>query len=543
MSKPSVKLVKMTSKWKETIDWEGLVNQHLPQSVPDEKQLRNDNLLVVANLTDLRVCQGHFTPSRTWTKIMEDGLMRKGLNRYGMVRMLAMVPSEEAELLNPRTVLNRKKVAFLNESMALHLINVAEAGTNEAKVIQREWDLITKSAARTAQRTADANITIPQGRQRPPIPMAPETNNPGRIPVPYVPRPKVEMHQAYLDLKEDFERYANSTAHGSSSRRRRLSSLRKDLNTRLGQVNQDNRLWYERLQCADMQSAIDSQERALVQAVADPAGDPQEIRELDSRLASMRSKFTERLSKETYLVTNYLHTLTDNRRAALLTGNLDDSVLTWDRRPFEPLHIKDEDMWPDTRPCSILYFEPDVHSRLVRLLTSDSDGRPQPEKIELFVAVIAALGVRASDSLASILEKMFPGRPTVEVIKAVPSLFPYVPKKLRSDHSALASSSSSSSSTSSSSKSKESKTTATATTTPTPSLIDTFDYDLGSVRLRSLPISAITDLASEYIAWPGRPESALQVSRSLGGSLTAFSSGSAAFEYAAGKAAGKVKNL
>ncbi|KAL1968249.1 hypothetical protein VTN77DRAFT_2084 [Rasamsonia byssochlamydoides] len=537
--KPSVQLVKLATKARERIEWESLVTEHLPQSDPsEERRLRNDNLLVVMNFTDLTFNRATFTPSRTWTALLEDCLRRTGFHNYGMVRVLGIMPSEEAELLIPRTVIDRKKAALLSESVALHLVNVAETGSNETYVGVREWELITKSAARAGQRTADANITTPEGRERPSIPMAPETDKPGWIQVPYVPRAKAEAHQTYLDLKEEVEQLESQP---STRRQQHLKKLRLDLIKRRAQVNQDNRLWYQRLQWADRQSAIDSLETALAQAVADPAADLQEVHELGSRLASMRAEYAEQISKESLNIASQIDLLTDNRRAALRTGNLDDAVLPWDRRPFEPLHIiKSEDLWPDTKDCAIIYFEPDPDSSTVQLV-NDPAGRPQHRQIDLFVAIISALGLRANDSVADIVERMFPQRSAVEIIKAVPSLFPHVPKRLTSDYLSLVAAAAGIKKRGRPRR-KVTKDSAPTAITALP-LEDRFEYDLSGVRLRALPISVITDLVREYINWPLRPQSAMQVHRNLGGSITAFNSASMSFDFQAGKAAGKVQNL
>jgi transcription factor 1 len=199
-------------------------------------------------------------------------------------------------------------------------------------------------------------------------------------------------------------------------------------------------------------------------------------------------------------------------------GNLDDAVLLWDRRPFEPLYIKDDETWPPARACSIIYFEPDIHSPTVQALHGEN-GEPRLESIDVYHIIISAIGSRAGESLAELFEKMFPDRATADIIKAIPSLFAYMPKQLSSDDAVWS----------------------TASTSTT--IYDKFKYDPSVVRLRSLPIAVIMDLVKEYMSYPGRPESTLQVNRNLGGSITPYNSGSMHFIFSAGKAAGKVKDL
>ena len=130
---------------------------------------------------------------------------------------------------------------------------------------------------------------------------------------------------------------------------------------------------------------------------------------------------------------------------------------------------------------------------------------------------------------------MFPGRSANDIVKAVPSMFPFASKRLKSaDYQSFPDPSDTVSSSISAKKPNTDKET---------TLEDHFDYDFSHQRVRCLPLHVMTDLILEYIRWPFRPSTPTQINRTLGGSMTTYNLASRAFEFDAGKAGGKVNKL
>lgn len=519
-SKPSFKLVPHKVERLKRIDWTALLKQHFQDLVPIKKSSgRNDNLLVILNLADSKMDMAYFSISRHWLATLEDALNGTGVHNYGMARILLISSPEEAELLIPRRVNDRKKVALMSEALSRHLIVVAETDSNESMNALREWQVMVKSAARTAQRTVEANIATPAERERPPVPAAPDylQNGPHEHGA-YALRARLENDQRYLDVKEALERrkvHTGQTADDQTG----IDNLKAEFQKLENEGRRYDRKTYERLQLVDKWLDIMSVETEFVRVMSETPTNSQRLREINARLAAMKADFSRWILERPEYITRAMNIILDDRQAALgAEDNLDRAALVWDRRPFEPLYVKKSEVWPPGSGCSILYFEPELQSQIVQNLR-DENGKPRSDEIALHSIVIAALGQNGIDSLDTLLEKMFPGRPAVDIIKAVPSLFPYVLKQLASssDESVWSS--------------------------ETTSIYDKFEYDLTHLRLRVLPISVMLDLIAEYSRWPNRPPSLLQVNRDLGGSMSAFNSGSSAFEFTTGKSAGKVKNL
>jgi mitochondrial transcription factor 1 len=527
VNKPSVQFVKLNIQQPKDINWKDLVATHFPHGVIQTRHEVNNNLLFVANLTDRVFSKSYYTPSRTWAALMEDCLRETGLHFRGKVHILSLIPSEHLQLILPRTILERGKAALVTEMVSANLINLGETASNEVYTGQRDWDLITKSAHRVAERSIQATIPCIPQRERPPLLLAPESTDQKGITVPYVPRVRRDMHQGYLDALEEMRRIENRPI--IKKQKEDLRKTHEEFSRRRTQLNQDNKVHYQRLQLAEQVWTIDGLESKFAAAVTNKSSEPEKLEELNRRLVDLKSKLTQSLTEGGDSVSHRGETLVDNRRAALRTGNIDDSILAWDHRPFEPLYIKPEEIFPSDSSFGVLYFEPKLAAETLPSLTSilNMAGPQSTDKnkiIDIFLAVIGTFGTRGRFSIASILGIMFPGRSTNDIVKDIPTLVPFASKRLKST---IAYSSSDASPTNEKPKTLE----------------DHFDYDFSHQRIRCLPLSVMTDLIIEYIKWPFRPNSPAQISRHLGGSMTSYSSASSAFEFDAGKAGGKINKL
>ena len=465
-------------------------------------------------------------------------LDRRGVHSYGMIRVLALLSSTDAELIVPRTVVGRKKSAILTESVALHAFHVAEnTFSNASRLGDKELELVSKSAARVRERTAEQSITVPEGREGPPILMAPEGLSSGRKPSVYVPRMRQEAHQRYLDLLDDIRKLESRPT--SSSVTSKLKEAKRQLKLELSQLNFDNRHWCSKMLLCDQHTTIDRLGSSLFQAVAECDSDPEKVKELDLRIAYLKAELANTRSKNPIRTNVGADFLIDERRAALSTGSLDDSALLWDRRPIEPMRIKPDELYPNTKPCDIIYFHSNAQSPVLQTLI-------QPEFSalpEFFGEIVSAFGARANSPVISMLKVMFPGWSVVDLVKSVPRLARFASKRLRPDYDGLLKAPESETSYSTSDPSGLDNWGSSEETDSVSTTSDYLEYDFSEVRLRSLPFPVLWDLAIEYFKSESRPESALLVNRALGGSITAFNSATESFEFQAGKAVGKISKL
>lgn len=375
-SRPGIILTNIDIPKSGHIDWGALAWNNI--AAPEETakpQTRNDRLLVLANLTD-----NSLDPAATLlARFIEDGLRRTGLQRYGLVRIVACVPPSEGELVLPRTVTDRGRIGMVVEPVTRHLISIAESDANEELLCRRDDRLVKESASTIARQMTAGGIKVPEGRERPPIP-------------------------------EGLGWTSKRPGESRSNEARRLETYSR------------------RMEFADKQTAVDLLEAQITALTVDLHATPQELSL--PQMISLRNQVKQEL--EEGRVSNYESTV-DNRRATRLNSSdlerrgLTKPVLAWDRRPFEPLYIHRGELWPPERELSVLYFEPARKSRIFDALLAP-DGQPRQVEISMYLAVLYSLAKRSSDSLADTLRRMFPTKSIQDTIHDVPSLFYHVPK-------------------------------------------------------------------------------------------------------------------
>lgn len=525
---PSYKIIEILDNRVNEDHWNNVFREHLPEPPPNTADgVINDSLLVLANLTYWVPKGSHFTPSREWAHFMSKALRRLQFHRYGMARIIALLPAEEGHLVMPRTVFDRKRPALLTEATSKVAFNVANSTDGGAWTRLRTWDLMTKSASRAAERAAEQNVKVIPGREQPRILMAPVSADQGKKPAPHVPRVRHDWQQKYMDVLASVkQRQAELEASGTPPQKdKKLTALHQHYKRLEVQLNQDNRRWFGRIQLTEKQAEIDELERELARAAANPQTDPQTLKDLDSKIALMREDWAKMREELDYVVHDRADLYIDEMRAALKTGSLDDAVLLWDRRPFEPLHIEYDEIYPTGVPCTMVYFEPNRDSPLVKTLESMERGRERHDLTDLAEEIISVVGMRNTLSVNDFLNALFPGRPINDIVKAVPGLAALAAKRLKKDFDGSVKGSN------------------PPATDPVYAYQEIIDYDLSGVRIRSIPVLVLWDLILEYSRWPEKATSTRRINTILGGSMTDWQSAIFTFNYNAGKAAGKVQVL
>lgn len=258
---------------------------------------------------------------------------------------------------------------------------------------------------------------------------------------------------------------------------------------------------------AKQQIEITSLEEKLVQAKLDPKTELAELERQNSLLVNMRKEFIEQSSDALIHASRKLPNLVNDYRVALgASGDIKDSRLLWDHRPFEPLYIHPKEVTPKGSGCTIIYNEPEPKERLFEKFAIGNTHDRHDEAVEMALSVVGTFGIRARENVADMLDKLFPGQPPTEIVKLVPELFDFIPKQLRLPIKKDPS---------------EPPSLATSMISITPSFYDEFEYMPDQITLQCLPVSALLGLLRAYLSTPNA-RSFLQVNRSLGGSATLF---------------------
>ncbi|EYE91924.1 uncharacterized protein EURHEDRAFT_463891 [Aspergillus ruber CBS 135680] len=494
-SKPSYDLISLDIHSHR--DWDSVISKHLPEQGPSSgdssgTMTKNDTLLVLASPPPNTSKRNHYTPSRWWSIFLEMCMRQAGFHNYGCVRLLATLPSVEVQNIIPRSVVERKRPALLTESLALHAFELASPMDSGSWTMTKGWDVMTQNAARVSERTAANKIQIPPGREPRAYTLAPESPETGWKPAPYTPRVRTDKLEQLMKLVEG----VSKTSSDRTAKQKRSRALI--------QLNQDNRHAYIRAQLKEKRIQIDQLTKSLSQAAANPKTTSESLKQYTDQIAALSSKIEEVASENHYDTFTHLSGLVDDHRASLHTGNFDDALLHWDRRPFEPLHIDPEELFPQELDRTVLYFEPDANSPAMQIV-KQVDTSKRSNFFQLFEFLTLAFNTRGSMPVSELLTLMFPTRPLHDLIRVIPSLATYAGKKPKPDFDSIPK--------------------------PLPSEVDpsttyqeNIDYDLSEVRLRSLPVLTMWELTLEYMN-TAADKSPVHLNRLLGGSLTSFRTG------------------
>ncbi|KAL4937567.1 hypothetical protein BDV06DRAFT_226833 [Aspergillus oleicola] len=487
-------------------DWQSLF-RFLPEQGPSNTDSngglpRNDTLLVLAQFPEFRSAKNHFTGARWMSVFTEECLRQIGLHTYGSVRLLASMSSSDISSILPRQVTSRSRPSLLTEQVALHAFEVASTmdETRATWGSAKQWETLVGGLARVEQRASEKNVMVPVGREYPPVEKAPDSPLPARIPVPYYPRIKTPKHERLL---QDIENADN--ADPNSPDYKQLLKQKSQAATRL---KHDNKQVAIRANIVKRLNKIDDLNKSISRLAADPSTTLASLKSIVSQIESLRESAAKLESQNHFEVTRSVPQLTDDRRAAYHTGNYDDALLLFDRRPFEPLLIDEPELFPREDHRSIFYFEADTNPRVLARL-KPLDEETYNLAFRFFTSFTLSLQVNNALTVAKLIEKFFPNLSTNDMVKAVPTLATYASKRPKPNfeslpktlHPGLEAANS------------------MAELDPVSCYQQNLDYDLSDVHCRILSAETLWDISIEY-AKSGNNQSALQLNRLMGGSLT-----------------------
>ncbi|KAJ5692519.1 hypothetical protein N7462_001942 [Penicillium macrosclerotiorum] len=478
-------------------DWDQIFKKHLPeQTIPRTQEAavlpKNDSLLVLASPPCQSLKSDHFTPQRWWCAMMEDCMKQKNIHQYGSVRMIVTLPPDEVEAILPRSIGERRRAAVLTENVALHAMEVASLYQEEPSwVTIKPLDYTKFGMERVAEKVAEQSIAIPPYRERPPLEYAPECTYTGKRSIPHSPRLRTNRHQEVSSIIKEEE--------ASRVGKQRASKALQDATKYL---HKENQIAHVRDDIARKKIDIEETMGDLCYAAADVTKSAKELEELDQNIAQQEAAWQELFSQTHYRLYKSWDRIVDDYRMLNHLKKYDKSTLLYDQRPFEPLRVYIEEIYPRD-PRSVIYFEPDSNAPALQRLQNLS-----PERVsklqEFSEALTLVFGNRNRLTLDELFQQMFPTRSTNDLVKAIPGLAGIARKRLKPGSGPIA----------------------LADTSSDPPLCfqDNIDYDLSETRIRSIPTPVIWDILLEYEK-TATDFSIVQFTRQLGGTLTSFRAG------------------
>ncbi|KAJ5639359.1 uncharacterized protein N7484_007221 [Penicillium longicatenatum] len=500
-------------------NWNAVYEKYLPEQIRPMDVVpgtlpKNDTLLVLASPPVTESKKNHLTPARWWASVMEDCMNQTGLHAYGSVRILAGLSVAELQVVLPRSIHERRRPAMLTESVALHNFEIASGYEIEPWHTLKTWDSIQRNNERVAERSAAQGVITPPGREPLPLQLAPESPVPGKggpkakKEVPYHPRARSEGHHRF----EKAIRRGENLSKTKSVSAKEEAEIKKEARTARAALNFDNRCSWARAEISKDISAIDERSRDLSRAAADPNATAASLEEIDRDIETRKSAVSQKMADLHFRLTRGWERSLDDMRNEACSNNLDDSVLLWDRRPFEPMLIESDEVFPRFHQ-TLVYFEADEHAISAQKL-SKVPPKDRESMMQLFEAMTLSFSSGNHISIAELADRFFPGQAANDVVKTIPSLAKYVGKRLKPNYGPMP--------------------LADDTLDPTECFQENIDYDLSETRVITLPIQVIWDILLEYHKH-AQDLSPLQINRLLGGTMTSYRTGEYRLDTAAKK--------
>ncbi|KAL2836599.1 hypothetical protein BJX68DRAFT_274492 [Aspergillus pseudodeflectus] len=498
-------------------DWgPALLSKHFPEQGPSCTDNsgplpRNDTLLVLASPPPPTSTKDHFTVSRWFMTLMEACLQQRQLNTYGSVRLLVSVGAKDAKTILPSLIHERQRPAILTEQAARHAFLVAATDDSASGdwAFQKQYDILRDGAARVAQRASEAGVVTPVEREfsLSTLELAPDGSLVGKIPAPYQPRIKTAQHEKYIAA---FQTFDNARPESPD-----YDKLRRARNRAFTRLNQENRQAYARKLVVDKYAQLDELNKSISRLAADQTTKLTDFDPVIKEIEAVEESIAEWMSEHHFDTSRAVPYLVDDRLASLHSGSFDDAVLLWDRRPFEPLLIGSEEIYPRETSKCLLYFEADPNAYAARKLQQLTPEQRYIAYDALEAYTLSLTGLQIH-TIKNVTDCLFPALTTNEIIKAIPSLAQYASKRPKADFDSLP---------------KTVHHNPEYKIPPLPSSLKTqdpvycyqenLDYDLSSVRSRVLPISTLWDLFAKYATdCDPKQHSIVQLTRYFGGTVT-----------------------
>lgn len=487
-------------------DWLDVFRRYLPEqecdkNLEDGPFPRNNSLLVLAKPPAPFSAKDHNTPARWWSAMMEGCMLQTGIHIYGSVRILAAIPITDMQAILPRTVFDRKRPALLTENVALHTIEIASAYDPEPWHSLKTWDSIQNNYSRVAERAAANGVITPPGREAVTLQLAPDNPKPQKG-VPYHPRARTEGHDSWLAVIQKGEKMAQEKGKHEPEK---VKLAKQNAIKALSGLKFDNRTALVREELTKDTMVIDGRMRDLCRAAADTSLTTEQVQAIDTDIANLQSNLANKIKGLHFRLHRGWERHLDDARIESYSNDLEDSVLLWDKRPFEPLRIEHDEVFPMAPGAArtLLYFEPDAQPSAMRDINKVAPQKRE-ELMQLFEALSITFGTRHQMTITELTQALFPSRSTNELVKLMPGLIKYAAKRIKPNCGPVA--------------------------LPDPSLKaeecfqENIDYDLSESRLRCVSAHTLWEILLEYQKH-ALDLSSLQFVRLLGGTLTSFRAG------------------
>lgn len=480
---------------------------YLPeQSSKSEVDGLNNSLFVLANFT-----QGPpegFSRGFLFMRFLESYLDKTLFNRYGLVRVLGLVPTIEGDIILPKHVRGRRRTGLLTECVSKEVAEVAATQDHYDNAFTRGYDLIVKSNKEALARQAKAKIYSPEDRALPPFPLAPKIHNHGEF---FPLRGRREWHDAFEDLhnrvkKGKIARKPNDKGPTNDSEKTDFDEYTK-LKSRFRMETRSEIYALERVKAEEEIEAI---ENSVVEMLQDPT---KSLKQVHAALDTLEKKRTETtLSSGRLKAATLRYEVLSDEVAAYrnVKSPSGEPLLLWDRRPYEPMMMSPEEVYPEDSHVTFIDLQPNPNSAPLttrREQEKTGDLTQFNALVRTYSQLLGIFSLKGLTPLGELTAKLFPGRSVTSLMEAIPDLKPYALRKVFEPVSAR-----------DRARSLLRRHRAQTEKEAKNELLSYSENCLNYTPIRHLPAELVWHLTVEWFFWPGK-KPGTDISKIVGGGL------------------------
>ncbi|OAX85005.1 hypothetical protein ACJ72_00630 [Emergomyces africanus] len=477
----------------------------------------NDTLLVLANMT---VKPQYGKPYTLLLRYLEACFDQTLFHRYGLVRVIALLSSDDAEVLLPRVVSRRRRSAAIAEAACAEITEVAGDSRRELWHSQKGLSTLEISRKQVEKRSKHSNTITPGGREASGPELAPDPGKHGKR-VDYIPRPKRPWHDTYIELTRD----PNLPDLRVPSRRGRPSLKNPkptDINDKSGYdkvIALHRRLVHENRDEEVFRKTeprvihIEKLENEMVSMLQTKSSTLADALNLAEKIHAKKREVEEQLSSRNSVALSRFDSLMEERMCfdGIRSGTK-RPLLLWDKRLNEPLDIGSDEFTPNNL-CSVVDFQPDPNSTIIKTQQKHIKNKTIHQyhlMIRAYRHLMGTVTTHNQKSVGEILRPMFPDRSMSNLIQSIPSLAPFARIKILQMID---------------SKMQMKRLTSLSETSDInkpvqdvhPELAEYDENCFGSVKVRHLPSSVLWDIIVEWQGSSSSFEAETDIYKVLGG--------------------------
>ncbi|KKZ67056.1 hypothetical protein EMCG_07227 [[Emmonsia] crescens] len=477
----------------------------------------NDTLLVLANMTAKPQYGKTYTLLLRYLEACFDQTL---FHRYGLVRVIALLSSDDAEVLLPRVVSRRRRSAAIAEAACTDITEVAGDSARESWHSQKGLSTLDISRKQVEKRSKKGGTVTPAGRDASPPELAPDPGKHGKR-VDYIPRPKRPWHDTYIELTRD-PNLPDLRAPARRGRPSLNSPIRTNTNDksdygkvvalhrRLVHENRDEELF----RIAEPKIIhIEKLEAELISMLQTKSPTLADVLKHAEKIHAEKLEVEEQLSSRNSVALSRFDALMEERMCfdGVRSGTK-EPLLLWDKRPNEPLDVGCDEFMPNNM-CSVIDFQPNPNSTTIQTQQKHIENKT-PHTYHLMIRayrhLMGTVTTHNQRSIGEILRPMFPDRSMSNLIQSIPSLAPFArPKVLEMINSKI----------------KMKRLISLYETADInkpiqdidPELADYDENCFSSVKVRHLPSSVLWDIIVEWQGSSGGFEAETDIYKVLGG--------------------------